>query len=204
MTDQPDAGATPAAAPTLNAKQVRARLDWFKTEILPHEAALRARLRRIMPRRIDIDDLVAESMARAFDTGDFARITSGRAYLFRVARNLIIDQARRDKIVSFEQFGDFDLIESSHSTEAQLEARDELRRLEAIVDTLPIQCRRAFILRRIYDKPVREIAEEMGLSVFTVDKHIARATAKVMLAIGEFEELRVGGSLQQDRRARKA
>ncbi|MBB6228763.1 RNA polymerase sigma-70 factor (ECF subfamily) [Polymorphobacter multimanifer] len=190
--------------PRVAGAQVRARLDWFKGQVLPHEAALRARLRRIMPRRADLDDIVAEALARAFATEDFARVTGGRAWLFRIARNLIIDQARRDKIISFEQLADFDLIASDVNTEARLEARDELRRLEAIVDTLPIQCRRAFILRRIYDKPVAEIAEEMGLSVSTVDKHIARATAKVMVAIGEFEEFRVGGSLQQDRRAREA
>lgn len=188
----------------LDARLLRARIDWFKAEVLPHEAALRSRLRRVMPRRADLDDIVAESLARAFDTKDFARVTGGRAYVFRIARNLIIDQARRDKIVSFEQLADFDLIASDQNAEARLEARDELRRLEAIVDTLPIQCRRAFILRRIYDKPVAEIAEEMGLSVFTVDKHIARATAKVMLAIGEFEEFRIGGPVQHDRRAREA
>lgn len=81
--------------------QVRARLDWFKAEVLPHEAALRARLRRVMPRRADIDNIVAEALARAFATENFARVTSGRAWLFRVARNLVIDEARRAQIIGF-------------------------------------------------------------------------------------------------------
>ncbi len=171
------------------AAAMRARLNWFKAEILPHEAALRARLRRVMPRRADIDNIVAEAMARAFATKNFGQVTSGRAWLFRVARNLVIDEARRAQIVGFEQLVEIDLIEEIGAAEARLEARDALRRLEAIVETLPIQARRAFILRRVHDKSVRDIAEEMGLSVFTVDKHIARATAIVMRAMAEFGDL---------------
>ncbi len=171
------------------AGEVRARLEWFKAEILPHEAALRARLRRILPGRADLDDIAAEAMARAFATPDFARISAGRAWLFRLARNLFIDQARRSRIVAFEALADYELIADSRDSEAALEARDALRRLQTIIEGLPIQCRRAFILRRIYERPVAEIAETMNLSVSTVDKHIARATAKVMTAMAEFGDL---------------
>ena len=176
---------------------VRAKLDWFKTTILPHEAALRGRLRRILPRRDDLDDLVAEVMTRAYATVDYAQLTAGRAYLFQIARNLIIDEARRAKIVSFDQIADVDLLMDHSSAERMLQARDELRRLDEIIETLPIQCRRAFILRRVHDKSVREIAEEMGLSVSTVDKHIGRATIRVMQAIGQFEDFGFERSLRQ-------
>lgn len=178
---------------------IRAKLEWFKLTILPHEAALRARLRRIMPRRIDIDDLVAETMARAYATEDYGRITAGRAYIFQIARNLIIDEARRNRVVGFDQLVDADLLTDTVSTEAALEARDELRRLQTIIDTLPIQCRRAFILRRVFGKSGSEIAEEMGLAVSTVDKHIARATLKVMEALGEYEDFGFGRSRLQRR-----
>lgn len=166
----------------------RAKLDWFKEVILPHESALRSRMRRALPREEDIDDLVAETMTRAFAATDYERITNGRSYLFMIARNMMIDEARRRKIVSFEVLQDLDLIAADLSAERALQARDELRRLEAIIETLPIQCRRVFLLRRVHDKSVQEIAEEMGLSVSTVDKHIARAAMKVMQALGQYED----------------
>ncbi|MDZ7895995.1 MAG: sigma-70 family RNA polymerase sigma factor [Sphingobium sp.] len=178
---------------------VRAKLDWFKSVILPHEGALRARLRRVLPKRDDVDDLVAETMTRAYATQDYPRITAGRSYLFQIARNLIIDEVRRSKIVSFEAIADLDLINDNGSAERQLQARDELRRLEAIIETLPIQCRRAFLLRRVHDKSVKQIAEEMGLSVSTVDKHIARASVKVMQALGEFEDLEFERPISEQR-----
>ncbi|MEC3909380.1 sigma-70 family RNA polymerase sigma factor [Sphingobium sp. CR2-8] len=176
---------------------VRVRLDWFKVAILPHEGALRARLRRIVNRPCDVDDLVAESMTRAYANGDVTRTTSGKAYLFQIARNLLIDEARREKIVSLELVAELDVLNVDHSTEATLQARDELRHLQAILDSLPPQCRHAFIERRVHGKSVKEIAEEMGLSVFTVDKHLTRAAVKIMQAIGQFEGSGFGWSLQK-------
>lgn len=178
-------------------ESVRARLEWYKQAILPHEGALRARLRRVLPDGADVDDVVAEAMTRAYATGDIGRVQSGRAYLYQIARNLVIDAARRSRIVSFEVIADLDLIGIDDSAQARLEARDELRHLQAILDTLPPQCRRAFVLRRVYDWPTGAIAEEMGLSVSTVDKHLARAALKIMQAIGEFEGSGFGWSLHK-------
>lgn len=168
---------------------VRLRLDWFKAVILPHEAALRGRMRRVMRQSVDVEDVVAEVLTRAYATAQFDRITSGRSYLFQIARNLLIDEARRAKIVTMDEISDLNLVADTLSAERMLQARDQLRRLEAIIDTLPPQCRRAFVLRRVHDRSVKEIALDMGLSVFTVDKHIARATLKIMQALGHTEDV---------------
>lgn len=181
----------------VDAKSVRERLDWFKQAILPHEGALRSRLRRIVSRSHDVDDIVAECMARAYANGDIHRTHSGKAFLFQIARNLLIDEARREKIVSFELVAELDVLHADNSTEEALHARDELRHLQIILDTLPPQCRRAFILRRVHGKSVKDIAEEMGLAVFTVDKHLTRAAVKIMQAIGQFEGSGFGWSLQK-------
>ena len=178
-------------------ESTRAKLDWFKQYILPHEGALRARLRRVLPAGHDCDDLVSETLIRAFTTKDFERITHGRSYLFQIVRNLLIDEARRAKIVSFEFLADLDLLQVDDSAERVLQARDELRRLQAIIDTLPTQCRRAFILRRVMGKSVGEIAEEMGLSVSTVDKHLAKAAVRVMQAVAQFGDSGFERSLQE-------
>ena len=181
----------------MDAAAVRARLDWFKAAILPYEGALRSRLRRIMSRSCDVDDIVAECMTRAYASGDIHRVHSGKAFLFQIARNLLIDEARREKIVALELVAELDVLLVDHSTEEALHARDELRHLQTILDSLPPQCRRAFILRRVHGNSVKEIAEEMELSVFTVDKHLTRAAVKIMQAIGQFEGTGFGWSLQK-------
>ncbi len=165
-----------------------ARLEWFKAIILPHEAALRARLRRLCPQGFDVDNLVAESLARAYGAKDIGRITNGRSYLFAIARNLMIDAARRDTIVSLDFVADLDVLRSDDSLEAAITARDELRRLQVIIDTLPPQPRRVFLLRRVHDLSLNEIAGQMSLSVSTVEKHLAKAVMLVAKAVSEREE----------------
>ncbi len=169
--------------------ELRAKLDWFQAVILPHQTALRSRLSRILRSTQDLDDTVAEVLTRAWSTVDWARVDHGRAYLFNIARNLIIDEARRDKIVSFEQIADLELLQSHTSLEAQLHARDELRWLQDFLPQLPRQCRRVFHMRRVQEKSLREIAEEMSLSVSTVEKHLAKAVQLIMRARWQREEI---------------
>lgn len=169
------------------------RLEWFKAVILPHEGALRSRLRRLCPAGFDVDNLVAESLARAYTAKDITRIIIGRGYLFAIARNLLIDAARRDTIVSLDFVADLDILRSDDTLEASLTARDELRWLQAVIDTLPPQCRRVFLLRRIHELSLTEIAGQMALSVSTVEKHLAKAVMLVAKAVSERE----GGSFER-------
>lgn len=171
---------------------IRAKLDWFEAVILPHQTALRGRLSRILRSSQDLDDTVSEVLARAWSTDDWARVDHGRAYLFHIARNLIIDEARRDKIVSFEQIADLELLQAHTVLEDQLHARSELRWLQDFLPQLPRQCRRVFHMRRVQEKSMREIAEELALSVSTVEKHLAKAVLLIMRAQWQREETVLG------------
>jgi len=178
-------------------EHLRAKLDWFKTIILPHQSALSARVRRLSPGDHEHQDLIAEILARAYANPNWREVTHGRAYLFTIARNLVIDQARRDKVVSFETISEVELLRSSLDSEAQLCARDELRRVQRILDDLPDQCRRVFIARRIHEKSMADIAGQMGLSVSTVEKHLGRAIRLFMAALAQ----QGNGPIEQERRA---
>jgi RNA polymerase sigma factor (sigma-70 family) len=159
------------------------RRRWFRAVVLPHEATVRARLRRLCPPGFDVENLIAESLCRAYAATEFERINAGRSYLFTIARNLLLDAMRRETIVPIDFVADLDIL-ADDSLEASLTARDELRRLLAAVETLPPQCRRAFVLRRVYGHSPREIAVQMGLSVSTVEKHLARGISLLVEALG--------------------
>lgn len=177
------------------------RLEWFKAVVLPHEAAVRARLQRICPTGFDVDNLVAESLARAYQAHDIDRITAGRSYLFAIARNLLIDALRREAIVSLDFVADLDVLRSDEAmTERQIQARDELRWLQALVDRMPTQWRRVFLLRRVHDLSPATIAGEMGLSVSTVEKHLAKALKLVAQARAEREDQEFGRNAPQELR----
>lgn len=168
--------------------EVAERLAWFKAVILPHQGALAARLRRICPPGFDVENLVAESLARAYSVKQIERITAGRSYLFAIARNLLIDATRRETIVSLDFVADLDVLRADDSTAQAISARAELRSLQAIIDTLPPQCRRVFLLRRVHELSLNEIAGQMSLSVSTVEKHLAKAVMLVAKGMAEREE----------------
>lgn len=165
-----------------------ARIDWFKVSILPHERALRARLRRTSSCEADLDDLVSEALVRAYGAEDWTRIDNGRNYLFRIARNVLIDQARRDAVLSFDSAADAGESQVDRRTETGISARDELRQVQRAIESMPLQCRRVFVLRRVHERSIGEIAEEMGLSISTVEKHLGKAVMLLGRAIAEIEE----------------
>lgn len=166
---------------------LRDRLQWFKAVILPHEGALRARLRSLRQRAEDLDDVVAEVLTRAYANPRWREIEWGRSHLLAIARNLLIDQVRREKIVSFDAVVDLDQFQAGFDLEAQLCARDELRHLESVIAAMPSQAARVLILRRVEQKSPGQIAEEMGLSVSTVEKHLNKAIRLLMRAMADQE-----------------
>lgn len=177
--------------PSAQTIDLEARTAWFKTVILTEEPALRRRCRRSVRNAADLDDLVAETLTRAFSTPHWARIDRGRAFLFTIARNILIDSARRTRVVAIDLLANADDLaeeDGAPSPERIVAARDELRRLQVAVDSLPPQPRTAFLLRRVEDLSLQEIAARMGLSVSTVEKHLAKALRRLVRAQAEHED----------------
>ncbi|WP_337187505.1 sigma-70 family RNA polymerase sigma factor [Phenylobacterium sp.] len=184
------------------------RIAWFKAGVLPHEASLRRFLRRTGARDMDLDDLVSEALTRTYAAEDWQRITNGRSYLFTIARNLVFDAARRQKIVAFETVADLDalgLVDAQPSAEAVLTTRDELRVLQAAVDRLPPRAREVFLLRRVENLSQRQVGERLNLSVSTVEGHFTKAIAALTKALQDSDPIRSGdaGSGWRSQRQRR-
>lgn len=73
----------------------------------------------------------------------------------------------------------------SHFTdqESELIYKELQTEIHAIIDSLPEQCKKVFILSRKYELKNREIAERLGISLKTVEKHISKALSILRLNI---------------------
>lgn len=139
------------------------------------------RLRRRLARRVSPDkaaDLVQAAFARMLGLGPdrLDRLEQPQAYLHRVADNLANDDARSGKRRGERLHLDVDDCEiGGGDPHVALEARDMLRRIEAAISLLPDRTREIFMAHRFEDLTYPEIAERLGLSVKTIEKHISSA-----------------------------
>jgi len=60
------------------------------------------------------------------------------------------------------------------AADVQLDARRRFESFCTAVDSLPPMCRRAFVLRKVYKLSHSEIAEVLGVSPSTIEKHVAK------------------------------
>lgn len=155
----------------------RERTRWFLRNILPHEPALRGWLSRGVPVGIDPDDVIQEAYAILAEQESVEGIRHPRAYLFQVARSIVVRHVRRARIVSIQTVEDLERLEhpdEAASPERLAIDRDELRRLAQAIAAMPAKTREAFVLRRVKGLPQREIAARMRISENTVETHISR------------------------------
>jgi RNA polymerase sigma factor (sigma-70 family) len=153
------------------------RAIWLGRHVLPHEAALRAWLRRRRLDGLEIDDVIQETYTRLIAAESVLHVHDARSYAFQVAGSVVIDHLRRMKVVPIASVPDLDnleIVSDDPSPERQAIDRDELHRLAAAIAALPAKVRDVFTLRRVYGLSQREVAEKMGIAESTVEKHMSR------------------------------
>jgi len=157
--------------------------NWFKREILAHEASLNRYLQRFWPRRSEIPDLRQEIFTRVYQAAKKSRPqSSAKSFLFSTARHLMADRIRRKKIVAIDSVADLDALNvpvpgqmvDELSPEHHLLAHQELRRLAQAIDGLPPKCRKVIWMRRVDDLSQREVAARLGISEKSVEKHVIK------------------------------
>jgi RNA polymerase sigma-70 factor (ECF subfamily) len=152
--------------------------SWFLTQVLPHEAQFLRAARRLLRNSDDAQDLVQEVFTRLFVMEGWAGIASPRAYVLRMLRNLAIERIRRSRIIEFQQLADSEALNFADEAPDPFRAAyasAQVRRILAILDKMPAKYRSVLIQRRLDDRPISELARQMGMSASTLEKRLARA-----------------------------
>ena len=143
-------------------------------------------VRGIVPPR-EVEDIVQETYVRACQAEHRQEIRAPRSFLYKTARNLALDYAKRAETrltVCSEDPGTAALADHHRlddETFDKVTADEEFSNFCDAVRRLPIQCRRAFVLKKVYGYTQREIARELKLSESTVEKHIANGMKRCAL-----------------------
>lgn len=119
------------------------------------------------------EEVVQETMLRVIEQDRRQTIEQPLAYAFRVTDSVVYATARGDS--RRHEPIDPDLVCDAPLPDAMLDYRQRLARFEAVLATLPPQRRTVFVKRHVEGKSRGEIAEELGLGIEAVKKHLVRA-----------------------------
>ena len=165
-------------------------------ELVAHYADLRRQLTRDLRDPHYAADIAQSSFERVYTAALKARggnrgdapsdlldpnanaIESPRALLFRVARNLCVDDARRRKVAQ-EWAGTHAGIgtqQTAQSSEYVVAQQRVLARVVETMEQLPPRRREVFLLFRAYGHTRSEIAHRLNITEMAVAKHLLRAT----------------------------
>lgn len=136
------------------------------------------------------EDIVQATFARYAAVSDPSAIQNPRAFLFKIARNILIDQRRHDLATGRDARDAFrDVHEEDHLSEITPErvllGRERLRQLMSLLDQMPGQRRDIILLHRVDGLTAREIAELFGMPENTVQKQIKRAILDCLKRLDE-------------------
>ena len=159
----------------------------FKAEALPLLDSLYAGALRMTRNPADAEDLLQETMLRAYRAFDrFEEGTNLKAWLFRILTNAYINvyrkRQREPQQISAEEVEDFDLYRELKLHDAQFEETPERVVLDSLVDSdilqaiedLPEQFRLTVMLSDIEGFSYAEMAEIMDVPMGTVMSRLHR------------------------------
>jgi len=151
------------------------RTEIFTKLFAESRDALHRYIRRFVGSSETAKEIVQEAFLRTYRQRE--SVMTLRAFLFSTARNLAANEYRHRRTVERGVLADFSdswVKTERESLETEL-LRDERNRLmQEAIDRLPPQCRAAFTLRVFHECSYKEVADRLGISAKTVEKHIAR------------------------------
>ena len=168
----------------------RRRRSRFESVVLPHLDAAYALARWLTRNDADAADVVQEAILRAFRYFDTYRQGDARSWILRIVRRTCYSWLERNRSAEVVPLGDGGMLDDADTslpaaasdTEALLQSRSDLRRLDLLIEALPAPLREVIVLRELHELGYREIAEITGLRIGTVMSRLHRARSALRRA----------------------
>ncbi|WP_018984619.1 RNA polymerase sigma factor [Salinimonas chungwhensis] len=139
----------------------------------------------------DIEDIVQEAFVKSYEAQLDHNIEYQRTYMLRTVRNLALNHVTSAASILNDPIENMDALPYElvgHTLEKNVESKERFLQFCRATDTLSSDVKRVFLLKKIYGMKQKEIAELLGLSQSTVEKHVAKGLlmcTKYMAALNE-------------------
>lgn len=122
--------------------------------------------------RLLAEDIVQEAYLRFWQSHSYEDTGREMAYLYTIARNLCVDEFRKEKILNIEEFSD--LIACGKSEPETAITRFTI---EKALESLPQELREIVTLRYISEISTADIGKIMNMSRFAVQRRLKTGLA---------------------------
>jgi len=125
----------------------------------------------------EAEEVVQSSFINVWEKRNSIAIeTSLKSYLYRMVRNACLNVIKHDKIKQQHVAHELAVTEATYESVAQKVYATELEsKITEAIKTLPEQCRIVFQLSRFEELKYQEIADQLQISVKTVENHMGKA-----------------------------
>lgn len=125
----------------------------------------------------DAEEIVQSTFLLVWEKRDTLAIrTSVKPYLYAMVRNACLNVIKHEKIKQKFAGEEMALADRGHDSVNHAIATNELEnRIKAALEALPEQCRLVFKLSRFEELKYAEIAEQLNISIKTVENHMGKA-----------------------------
>ena len=162
---------------------------WLSDLVAETRGGLTRYVARLCASPDDAQDVVQEAYLQVYcalrRSGPEGHVPA--ALLYTTARNIAFSRHRHMKVVAAAApsvSASESLRREQASVEQQASRSQQVQMLLRAVSGLPPKCRDVFVLRMIEGLGQREIAERLGITVSTVEKHLARGLRQCKDVLG--------------------
>lgn len=155
-------------------------------------ALIRARLGAALRAKIEPEDILQETLLRAFESIDVFRGEDAKTFfnwLASIAEHLIWNASQKRSLGEAPLV--FDASDGGVSPSKGLRRKERLARLEASLSGLKPEQREAILLSKVDGLRVKEIAARMGRSEAAVKQLLSRGLRALRRSFGDTESLRL-------------
>jgi len=165
--------------------------EHIANEFLKYRRVISSLLSKIRPQATqqDIEDILQDTYINTYQSSLKQEIRFPKAFMVKTAIRLANRSIKLgQRVVSDENIEScsdeslmfYNASEFSSQTEKDVLNREGFGVLCEAVNELPGQCRRVFVLKKVYGLSQREIAKTLSISESTVEKHVAKGLLRTM------------------------
>jgi RNA polymerase sigma-70 factor (ECF subfamily) len=116
--------------------------------------------------------------------------SSLRSYLFGAVRNTSLNRIEHAQVkLRHESSFSGDYLSSANHSAERIEIKELDTLIKESIEALPQQCRLVFGMSRFENLKYAEIAEQLGISIKTVEKHMGRALKELREKLKDYLEI---------------